>query len=304
MPILDSVIERSAALISAPGRALAARSYRESIFSGEYDENVAAAARRIRSEWDQDRAVYVARVEARRILEDDFPKLTAASEKAAADLAEFVQFLRGVIPAELTIGQLRERIQQVAPRARVGTPAELAAGLAHVAGQLFHSPIGKLKGAAMNAKHAAADAKRRAEQVLCTTSAKIPNDETTAIQNDIRGHEAEITQCDRILHAAAQVPMLTQLIEKASRGEVTPAMISMNSRGSGGEIIGDGEVYRELRNRLDRAQQVAQDAPAAEAKKAKHLAAIADLQAKLQAAQDEWLRRLSEPRNMKFLGDN
>jgi hypothetical protein len=290
--IMEETVDQPKAKVSRSDR----KRYEQSVFSGQCDEGVLFAARRIRAEWEADRRTFLARREACKTLAERVPELDERARQAARAAAEAEAFARSAIPDTVTIADLRARISAAGPKLRVGTPAELAAALAWLGDTSPSGYLGRLKSGALAARAAVADSVNRARQVLSQTAADHREPELSRLGGKIAEIESRIRSRQEVLAAESQAALVKVQCEQLARGERPPTFSS---------IIGQrqrplAELYRAARAQLDHLCDLLARRPDAERDNARDLAELATLREKLAAAQQAALVRLAQPENMRW----
>lgn len=281
-------------LASLPAR----HRYRQSVFDGTMpDEAVLVAARRIKAEWQRDRAVYLARNEAARALAEDCPRLQAAAEKLAAELQGTQTEARSPVPDSTSIGELRAKILAVFPKARVGTYGELAAALGIFTNTAMHGHLAKLKSKVRTAQEGVTTAKARAERVLFETAAVVTPDGDEGLRRRIERLHTSIADKGQKIVTERQVADATSLCEQAAQGDVEPVAVGLPP------ATGRGMVFRHLRRQLDDLLDLATGRVSLEKQVAADQAELRDLESRLAAARAAQLERMTDPRNMRWYGD-
>ena len=294
--VLDSFTQAATDVLSLPSRLLSQARYRQSVFDGTMPgEAVLTGARRIPAEWEADRRTYEAREQAVNTLRIELPKLEAAAEKAAADLAAARSMASSPLPDNTTIGQLREKLSTLTK-----VSADTATGLAAAIGDATadgprRGGIGKLKSRLIELRGAAITAQQRAEQLLYQTAANQPTDTTAAIRNRMAIVRRQIAERQETLTAEAKAAEVQQQCERAARGELAPVQVGLPPSTS------NSNIYRYLRTKLDRLLDLASGRQTSEKQNAADERELSDLQVQLDQAHQAYLDSMSDPKAMKWV---
>lgn len=293
--LLNTIGGMAKEAVALPGRMLAQSRYRQSVFDGTMDEAVLTAARRIPAEWEADRRTYEARVEAKRVLDEDVPRL----EEAAHFAAEALEAARGLatspLPDSTTIGQLREKLATLT-KVPTSTVADLSRAIQEaVADGPRRGGIGRLKSRLSEARQGALTAQQRAEQLLFQTAANPPADTTAAIASRQQIVRRQISERQETLTAEAQAAEVQKQCERAAKGELVPVQVGLPPSTS------NAGIYRFLRTKLDRLLDLASGRQTAEKQNAADEAELSNLQAQLEQARRAYLDQVSDPVAMKWV---